>query len=507
MVRTASFWFKQVPIPEEMKIGYKKEESHTSQMRLWFSMALKRIREITGHSIRESLTASALNMFPFMYDHLCPPDSEWHKNGGSEFYMRVYLPKQCCESVDLYSKPLSNPTVHIFDRFITFIKQIICGISLSLEAVHDEKVLNSPGDFVEAARIVHTKSKSGELDLFLAMNKNEDFCQLYGTSEGISSFLDFIKKQNSIPDYRYTYQKRSIHATALSMKFFEPILRRRLFQKLMRTKIKIQVKNYSSSVRRVGSARHRKEQVSESSETEVESDVTGPTPPLHSASVPSHAGGVQARGQGKADTQAAQVLTGQAQSAKNAPNQLTVSEAQQQESQLPTPTHLQADHVSTLNQPQANHIPILTQPQADHGPVLPQPEVDPAVLTQPLVEHEHDQDQSSSTPSQARQVQTVIQGKAAKDSSKAAKDSSKAMKQVTEVLTQSQTSQIPLTRPAEMSSIHPDTEGRLEALLVSQGPSTSFSLPSLVSVCHRNVSTFTTIRTIVHTFNLGIPHH
>ena len=54
------------------------------------------------------------------------------------------------------------------------------------------------------------------------------------------------------------------------MKFFEPILRKRLFQKLMRSKIKIEVKNYSSSVRRVGSARHRKEQVTESSETEIE---------------------------------------------------------------------------------------------------------------------------------------------------------------------------------------------------------------------------------------------
>ena len=223
-------------------------------------MALKRIREITGHSVRESLTAAALNMFPFMYDQLCPPDSEWHKNGGSEFYMNVYLPKQCCESADLYSKPLTNPAGDIFDRFITFIKQIICGISNSLEAVHDEKVLSSPGDFIEAARIVQTKPKTGEVDLYLALNKNEDFCQLYRTSEGVTNFLDFIKKQNSLPDYRYTYKKRSIHAIALSMKFFEPILRKRLFQKLMRSKIKIQVKNYSSSVRRVGSVQHRREQ-------------------------------------------------------------------------------------------------------------------------------------------------------------------------------------------------------------------------------------------------------
>ena len=130
----------------------------------------------------------------------------------------------------------------IFDRFITFIKQMICGISNSLEAVHDEKVLSSPGDFTEAARIVHTKFKTGALDLFLALNKNEDFCQLYRTSEGISSFLDFIKKQNSLHDYRYSCKKRSIHAIALSMKFFEPILRKRLFQKLTRSKIKIEVK-------------------------------------------------------------------------------------------------------------------------------------------------------------------------------------------------------------------------------------------------------------------------
>ena len=79
------------------------------------------------------------------------------------------------------------------------------------------------------------------------------------------------------------------------MKFFEPILWKRLFQKLMRSKIKIEVKNYSSSVRRVGSARHRKEQVSESSETEIESDVTAPAPPPppQSVSTQSHAEGVQ----------------------------------------------------------------------------------------------------------------------------------------------------------------------------------------------------------------------
>ena len=77
------------------------------------------------------------------------------------------------------------------------------------------------------------------------------------------------------------------------MKFFDPFLRKRLFQKLMISKIKTQVKNYNSSVRRVGSARHRKEQVSENSETEIESDVTAAGPPPKSVSTQSNAGGVQ----------------------------------------------------------------------------------------------------------------------------------------------------------------------------------------------------------------------
>lgn len=447
-------------------------------------MALKRIREITGHSIRESLTASALNMFPFMYDQLCPPDSEWHKNGGSEFYMNVYLPKQCCDSADLYSKPLNNPTVDIFDRFITFIKQIISGIGGSLEAVHNEKVLSSPGDFIEAVRIVHTKSKTGELDLFLALNKNEDFCQLYRTSEGISSFLDFIKKQNSIPDYRYSYQKKSIHAVALSMKFFEPILRRRLFQRLTRTKIKIQVKNYSSSVRRVGSAKHRKEHVSENSETEVESDVT---PPPQSAPTQSLEGGVQPHGQGTVVAQAAQVLTlGQGQSSKTAPNKRNVVQGKQQAGRVITPIQLQvsqvpalvsqqADHVS---QPQVVQVSSLTQPQVDNGPVLTEFPVDHEILTQPLAEHNHDH--SSPVHSQEVQVQTLTQVQAPEGHTQ-------ARPEVTEVVTQPQASLNSPTCPAEMSLPHPDQTGGLEGLLRSQGPSSSFTLSTSVSVCHRNV--------------------
>ena len=243
MVRTVSFWFMEVAIPDDLKIGYKKEETHTNQMRLWFSMSLKRIREVTGHSIRECLTAAALNLFPYMYDQLCPTDREWHRNGGSEFYMGVYLPKQCCHSAELYSKPLENPIADVFDRFIVFIKQILCGISASLETVRDEKVLTSPGDFVEAIRIVNTKTSEGQTDLFIALSKTEDFCQLYGTSEGLSRFIDFIKTQNSLHEYRYSSHKKSIQSIALSMKFFEPLQRRRLFQKLLRCEIKLQIKD------------------------------------------------------------------------------------------------------------------------------------------------------------------------------------------------------------------------------------------------------------------------
>ena len=131
MVRSFSFWFIMVKIPEDLKDGYKKTETEASQMRIWFSMACKvwlcksinshktfieflkdttvgdktelafvqlhvfyyfhphqRVREITGHSMREVFTIAALNSFPFLYDKLCPPGSEWHKNGGAAFYMR-----------------------------------------------------------------------------------------------------------------------------------------------------------------------------------------------------------------------------------------------------------------------------------------------------------------------------------------------------------------------------------------------------------------------------------
>ena len=87
---------------------------------------------------------------------------------------------------------------------------VLGGISASLKAVHDEKVLTSPSDFVEAVRIVHTKTNEGQTDLFHALSKTEDFCQLYGTSEGIRCFIHFIKTQNSLNEYRYSYQKKSI---------------------------------------------------------------------------------------------------------------------------------------------------------------------------------------------------------------------------------------------------------------------------------------------------------
>ena len=46
----------------------------------------QRIRDITGCSLREDFTIAALNTFPYMYDTLLPPSSEWHKNGGAAFY-------------------------------------------------------------------------------------------------------------------------------------------------------------------------------------------------------------------------------------------------------------------------------------------------------------------------------------------------------------------------------------------------------------------------------------
>ena len=42
--------------------------------------------------------------------------------------------------------------------------------------MHDEKVLTSPSDFVEAVRIVHTKTNEGQTDLFHTLSKTEDFC-------------------------------------------------------------------------------------------------------------------------------------------------------------------------------------------------------------------------------------------------------------------------------------------------------------------------------------------
>ena len=53
---------------------------------------------------------------------------------------------------------------------------VLGGISASLKTVHDEKVLTSPSDFVEAVRIVHTKTNEGQTDLFHTLSKTEDFC-------------------------------------------------------------------------------------------------------------------------------------------------------------------------------------------------------------------------------------------------------------------------------------------------------------------------------------------
>ena len=41
MVRSWSFWFIMVKIPEDLKDGYKKNETEASQMRIWFSMSCK----------------------------------------------------------------------------------------------------------------------------------------------------------------------------------------------------------------------------------------------------------------------------------------------------------------------------------------------------------------------------------------------------------------------------------------------------------------------------------
>ena len=67
-------------------------------------------------------------------------------------------------------------------------------------------------------------------DLFLAFSKYEDFGRTFQCTDGISVFLDFIKKENSLPDYRFKYQQKSIHATAISMRFFEVDLRKSLIE-------------------------------------------------------------------------------------------------------------------------------------------------------------------------------------------------------------------------------------------------------------------------------------
>ena len=203
----------------------------------------------------------------------------------------------------------------------------------------------------------------------------------------------------------------------------------------MRSKIKIEVKNYSSSVRRVGSARHRKEQVSESSETEIESDVTAPAPPPQSVSTQSHAEGVQ----GTVVAHAAQALMlGHGQPSKVPPNQTQMVQAQKQAGQVLTPTQMQAEHVPTISELQADHTPTKSQSQANHFPalagqqadyvsILNQPQViqnsnqtrpeddhvsvlnhfpvDHDILTQPLAEHDHDH--SSPAYSQPGQFQTL----------------------------------------------------------------------------------------------------
>ena len=46
------------------------------------------IRDLTGNSLREIFTIAALNMWVLFYDQILPIESEWHKNGGSEAYLR-----------------------------------------------------------------------------------------------------------------------------------------------------------------------------------------------------------------------------------------------------------------------------------------------------------------------------------------------------------------------------------------------------------------------------------
>ena len=67
-------------------------------------------------------------------------------------------------------------------------------------------------------------------DLFLAFSKTEDFCKTFLCSDGIGVFLDFIKKENCLPEYKYKYQQKSINAIAISLKFFEVDLRKSLIK-------------------------------------------------------------------------------------------------------------------------------------------------------------------------------------------------------------------------------------------------------------------------------------
>ena len=120
--------------------------------------------------------------------------------------------------------------------------------------------------------------------------------------------------------------------------------------------------------------------------------------------------------------------------------------------------------------------------------VLNQFPVDRDILTQPLAGHDH----TSPAHSQAGQVETHTRVQVQTPEAHPL-----AQQQVTQVLTQPQASLNPPTRPAEILTPHPDPVVGQEALLQSQGPSSSCTLSASVSVGYRNVrlKIFTKTRT------------
>ena len=68
-------------------------------------------------------------------------------------------------------------------------------------------------------------------DLFLAISRTVQF----KSTDDFAVFLDFIKKKEGLTDFRFSFQKKTVNALAISLKHIEVPLRKRLVKSVSQT--------------------------------------------------------------------------------------------------------------------------------------------------------------------------------------------------------------------------------------------------------------------------------